>query len=344
MMQTRIQLSLLLLLPCLKLTGNWNTESILLHQRSNGGWPKNFDREKSLTDKQKKQLIADKAKTDTGFDNGATHSEVRHLAKLYLKNPNIVYQSACLRGINFMLSAQYPNGGWPQFYPLGRGYSRHITFNDGAMIGVMRALKDITSNTKDYPFVDEMVREQCRQALARGLQCILDSQIIVNGRKTAWCAQHDEKTLAPRKARSYELASLSGGESVGIVQYLMSIDDPSPAVIESIQSAVAWFESAKLEGIRQVRKAAKDTPKGFDKIIIQDPTAPPIWARFYSIANNQPIFCSRDGKPKKKLSEISYERRNGYSWLGYYATDLLSKSYPEWQTRWALDKNILIPE
>ena len=62
---------------------------------------------------------------------------------------------------------------------------------------------------------------------------------------------------------------------------------------ESIQSAVAWFESAKLEGIRQVRKAAIGTPKGFDKIIIQDPTAPPIWARFYSIANNQPIFCSR---------------------------------------------------
>ena len=78
-----------------------------------------------------------------------------------------------------MLSAQYPNGGWPQFYPLGRGYSRHITFNDGAMIGVMRTLKDVASNPKDYPFVDEKVREQCRQALARGLQCILDSQIIV---------------------------------------------------------------------------------------------------------------------------------------------------------------------
>ena len=183
-----------------------------------------------------------------------------------------------------------------------------------------------------------------QKGIGKGATVYSDSQIIVNGRKTAWCAQHDEKTLAPRKARSYELASLSGGESVGIVQYLMSIDDPSPAVIESIQSAVVWFESAKLEGIRQVRKTAKGTPKGFDKIIIRDPTAPPIWARFYSIANNQPIFCSRDGKPKKKLSEISYERRNGYSWLGYYATDLLSKSYPEWQTRWALDKNILIPE
>lgn len=334
----------LLLLPCLPVSGGWNTETILLHQRANGGWPKNYDREQPLTDAQRKQLLADKSKTDTGFDNGATHTEVRHIAKLYLQNPAQAYRLACLRGIDFMLRAQYPNGGWPQFHPNAHGYARHITFNDGAMIGVMRTLEDIANTPLDYPFVDEKIRKQCRQAVTRGIQCILECQISVDGRKTAWCAQHDEKTLHPRKARSYELASLSGGESVGVVQFLMSIENPSPELIEAIQGAVAWFDRAKLTGIRQVRKEASGTPRGYDKIILHDPDAPPIWARFYEIDTNQPIFCSRDGIPRRKLSEISYERRNGYSWLGDYATDLLAKSYPTWQARWAPRHNVLKPQ
>jgi len=40
---------------------------------------------------------------------------------------------------------------------------------------------------------------------------------------TGWCAQHDEKTLAPASARVYEKAALSGNEAVGIVRFLMSL-------------------------------------------------------------------------------------------------------------------------
>ena len=333
----------LLLIPGLPAAGGWNTETLLLHQRANGGWPKNYDRERQPSAAERKKLLADKAKTDTGFDNGATHTEVRHIANLYRQDPDNTYRLACLRGIDFMLRAQYPNGGWPQYHPDARGYSRHITFNDGAMIGVMRTLRDIADKPRDYPFVDEKIRLRCREAVARGIQCILDSQIIVDGRKTAWCAQHDEKTLAPRKARSYELASLSGGESVGVVQFLMSLENPSAEVVESIQSAVAWFDRAKLTGIRQVRKTAKGTPRGYDKVVIEDPNAPPLWARFYEIGTNRPIFCSRDGIPRRNLADISYERRNGYSWLGHYASDLLGKQYHQWQSRWAPRHDVLKP-
>jgi PelA/Pel-15E family pectate lyase len=76
-------------------------------------------------------------------------------------------------------------------------------------------------------------------------------------------------------------------------------------------------------------------------VIVEDASAPPIWARFYDIETNKPIFCSRDGIPKATLAEISHERRNGYSWLGYYATDLLAIDYPAWQKKWAPAKNVL---
>ena len=295
----------------------------------------------SLTDADKAQLLAQKRRDDTTFDNGATHSEVRYLAKIYTRTGDRRYQAAALKGIGFMLQAQYANGGWPQFYPKAKGYSRHITFNDNAMIGVMSALRDIARPTPEFIFVDEGLRARAAAAVEKGIPCILKCQIVVAGEKTAWCAQHDATTLAPAKARSYELASLSGAESVGIVRFLMGIDRPSPEVVDAIQAAVAWFDKAKLEGIREVRKEAPTLPKGWDKVIVQDASAEPMWARFYEIGTNKPIFCSRDGIPRATLAEISYERRNGYSWLGHYATALLARDYPAWQKKWAPRRNVL---
>jgi PelA/Pel-15E family pectate lyase len=178
-------------------------------------------------------------------------------------------------------------------------------------------------------------------AVQKGIDCILKCQIVAAGRKTAWCAQHDEKTFVLSKARSYELPSISGSESVGIVRFLMSVEKPSPQIVEAVQCAVAWFAEARLKGIRQVRREDKSKPGGWDIVIVKDASAPAMWARFYDIGTNTPIFCSRDGIPKATLAEISHERRTGYSWLGYYATDLLAEDYPAWQKKWAPDKNVL---
>jgi len=262
---------------------------------------------------------------------------VRYLAKVYNATGDDRYRQAFLRGVVFILKAQYGNGGWPQSYPNAGGYSRHITFNDGAMTGVMTALRDIAQDEASYPFVNTKARAHCAEAVAKGIRCILQCQIEVDGRKAAWCAQHDERTLAPRKARSYELASISGAESVGVVRFLMEIEDPSDEVIAAIEGAAAWFERSKLKGIKLVRVEDASKPEGFDQVVVEDPKAPPMWARFYDIRTNQPIFCSRDGVPRQTLAEISYERRNGYSWLGHYAQDLLRRDLPAWRRRLGRD-------
>ena len=316
-------------------------DTVLLHQRENGGWPKNYDRARKLSNADKKKLLGKKKQDDTTIDNGSTHSELRYLARVYNTSKDERYRSAFLNGVEFILSAQYENGGWPQFYPNARGYARYITFNDDAMIGVMTALKDIAEDKSSYPFVDAKLRARCAEAVARGIRCILKCQIEVDGRKTAWCAQHDEKSLIPRKARSYELASISGNESVGIVRFLMEIEKPTPEIVEAIQGAITWFDKAKLIGIREVKRADKSSPKGWDKVVVKDAAAPPMWARFYEIGSNKPIFCSRDGAPREALADISYERRNGYSWLGYYAASLLEKDYPVWQKKWISGEKVL---
>ena len=316
-------------------------ETVLLCQRDNGGWPKNYDRVRNLSPHDIEELLDKKKQIDTTIDNGSTHAEVRYLAKVYNASKDERYKQAFLNGVAFVLDAQYENGGWPQFYPHARGFAKHITFNDGAMVGVMTALRDIANNDSSYPFVDAKLRTRCAEAVAKGIKCILACQIEVGGRKTAWCAQHDEVSLVPREARSYELASISGAESVGIVKFLMEIEKPTPEVIAAVQCAVEWFDRAKLVGIRQIQKEDRSMPKGWDNVVVKDPSAPPIWARFYMIGTNKPIFCSRDGIPKDTLAEISDERRTGYSWLGYYATDLLAKDYPSWQKKWTPGKNPL---
>ena len=310
-------------------------EVFLLHQRDNGGWPKNYDETTNLSKKDRQAILSQKDQDDTTFDNGATYSEMKHLAKVYAATGDARYQRAFIKGLDFTLAAQYENGGWPQFYPKTSGYHGHITFNDNAMIGVMQLLKAIASGDEAYGFVDQGRRKRCGMAVAQGVQCILKCQIELNGKKTAWCAQHDAKSFAPQKARSYELRSISGSESVGVVRYLMGIDAPSREVVDAIQSAVAWFDAAKLTGIKVERKEDKSAPKGYDKLVVKDPSAAPLWARFYAIGSNKPIFCSRDGVPRERLAEISHERRNGYSWYSNRAARLLSKDYPAWQRKWA---------
>jgi PelA/Pel-15E family pectate lyase len=306
-------------------------ENILLYQRDSGGWPKNYERQQVLTETQRRGILNDKSKCDAMIDNGATHTEIRQLAAAFEQTRDARFQQAVLRGIRYLIDGQYANGGWPQKFPGATGYERQITFNDDAMTGVMSLLKDIADGKAPFALVPGDLRRQCDQAVQRGVQCILNCQVVSDGKPTVWCAQHDCKTLKPCKARSYELASLSGGESVGIVRFLMQLEHPDANVIRAIDGAVDWFERSKLTGIRVDRVPDATKPNGFDRVVVKDPKAPPLWARFYDLKTNEPIFCSRDGVPKRTLAEISHERRTGYSWLGPYAQGLLAEDLPRWR-------------
>ncbi len=313
-------------------------DNLIVYQHNNGGWEKNIDMATPLSVKARTAVEKQKSEAHTTIDNEATHTQMQFLARVYSATKQEKYRTSLEKGLGYLLEAQYPNGGWPQFYPLRIGYWDHITYNDDAMVGVLQTLQMIANKAPGYEFLDDATRARARSAMERGIECILKTQVTMNGKLTVWCAQHDEKTLAPAKARAYELPSLSGSESVGIVKFLMSIDRPSPQIVRAVESAVAWFKESKITGIRLERKPAPGTPKGSDQVVVPDASAPPLWARFYELNTNRPMFCGRDGVVKYSVAEIEYERRNGYRWYVDRPAKLLSEDYPRWAAKWTPGK------
>jgi PelA/Pel-15E family pectate lyase len=308
-------------------------DSVLLYQTESGGWPKNHD----MTMPPDAAFLAE-TKFDhraPTIDNNATHTQLRFLARVLTATGNPRYRAAVEHGLEYLLAAQYPNGGWPQYYPLIEGYYTHITFNDDAMVGVLEVLRDVGEAREPFAWVDAARRARAAEAVRRGLDCILRCQIVVNGEKTVWCAQHDEVTLAPAPARKYELVSLSGYESVGVVRFLMGVENPSPEIVDAVQAAVKWFGKSKLTGIRIDQPGAPDLPHGHDRVVVADPKAPPLWARFYEIGSNRPFFSGRDSVIRYSLAEIEAERRAGYRWYVNEPEKLLERDFPAWRTRLA---------
>jgi PelA/Pel-15E family pectate lyase len=301
--------------------------NVLSNQSPLGGFPKNIDT-------GAEPFSGDPAQIHPTFDNSATTDELRYLARMYDVTKDSKYSAAVVKGIDYILKAQYPNGGWPQCVPPKPAYASHITFNDGAMARVMFYLKEVATDSQ-YDFVDADRRKACAVAWDKGVGCILKCQIKVDGKLTAWCQQHDEKTLAPAWARAFEPPSLTACETVGIVHVLMSIKNPSPEVIASVDAAVAWLDAVKIPGIRVEDRPQKDAPHGIERFVIEDASAEPMWSRYYEIGTNKPIFCGRDSVIKYKLSDIEIERRTGYQWLKYWPQDLLAKDYPRWKAKLA---------
>lgn len=306
-------------------------ENVLLYQRDSGGWPKNTPFHKPLSDVEKAKIGDDKGLNDAILDNDATTTEMRFMARMYNKTESEKYKISFVNGLNFIFEAQYDNGGWPMFWPLHKGYFTHITFNDNCIVNILELLKDIFNKKPLYGFVasDDVIRK-AKESFNNGVDCILKTQIIVKGKSTVWCAQHDEVTFLPAKARSYELPSFSGAESVGIIKLLMEIPDPSPAIIKSVQGAVEWLDLHRIKNTRWESFINKDGLK--DRRIVSDPKAGDMWARFYDLDSELPFVCDRDGIKKKRLEEIGYERRNGYNWYTDAPQEVFML-YPAWKTK-----------
>jgi PelA/Pel-15E family pectate lyase len=309
-------------------------DNVLLYQRDTGGWPKNIDMAVVLSEQAKAEIAKQKGADDSLIDNGATYTQMDYLVRVFNATKQPRFKESFIKGLDYLLKAQYENGGWPQYYPRLKGYYKHITYNDDAMVGVMELLRKIARKDAAYTFVDEARRARAEIAVAKGTEIILKTQIVVNGKRTVWCAQHDEVTLAPAPARSYEHVSLSGLESVGVVRFLMGVDHPDERIVEAIESAVAWFKESKLSGIKLIEKPDSSFPNGFDRVIVEAANAGPLWARFYEINTGRPFFSGRDGVVKYSLAEIEQERRTGYNWYTKAPEELLEKDYPAWQAKW----------
>ncbi|MGG9964639.1 pectate lyase [Ferruginibacter sp. SUN106] len=319
-------------------------DKMLIYQRKNGGWPKHFqgnrnvDYKRVLNDVELKELRSGYDEgIDATIDNEATTKEIKYLVKAYKAYKNEAYLKAAEQGIDYLLKAQYANGGWPQYYPDFSSYRSQVTYNDNAMINVLNVLQNVVLGKNDFDVIDKTYIEKCNAAIKKGIDCIIKTQIKQKGKLTAWCAQYNAKTLVPETARKFELASLSGSESVGIVRFLMQQPDPSKEIITAVNAAVEWFEKVKIVGYNFVEVKAPNEASGKDKVLVKDDNAV-IWARFYNLEINEPFFTGRDSQPKKTIAEVENERRIGYAWYGVWPENLIHTEYPKWVEKWKVKK------
>jgi PelA/Pel-15E family pectate lyase len=263
------------------------------------------------------------------FDNDATITELRYLAKVIAavgQGPGTPYRKAFARGMDYIFAAQFPVGGWPQVWPLEGGYHDAITYNDDAMLNVIEFLHDVADGAHEFAFVSRGLRSRADASVQRGIQCILASQISVNGRRTVWCQQHDPLTFQPSSARNYEMPSQSGGESARILMYLMGLPNPGRETVSAIHSAAAWFAKTP------IRDMVFKTVGNDGRELVPTPGAPPLWARYYEIGTDRPIFGDRDKSIHDNVLEISRERRNGYSWFSERPGRALEE-YARWNVK-----------
>ncbi|HEX3729869.1 MAG TPA: pectate lyase [Opitutaceae bacterium] len=346
-----------------------SADAIVSYQLPNGGWGKNLAMhghlrkpgESFIANNLSRYLAPDDYDTPRDrywnyfgtLDNDATTTQLRFLAHVVTAvgpQRGAAYRAAFVRGIEYLLDAQYPNGGWPQVWPLEGGYHDAITFNDNAVNQAVEVLQGVAEARPPYAFAPAELRSPAAAAAAHGIACILDCQIRVHGQLTVWCQQHDPLTLQPTSARNFEPPALCSEESAHVVEFLLSVPDPGSAVVASVHAAAAWFKQTAIRDVVWQRSrggrpragGAPAAPAGpppanpapaFVSRLVPTPGAGPIWARYYDPATGRPVFGDRDKSVHDQVTDLSAERQRGYQWYGNEPKAML-EAYAAWSAKY----------
>ncbi|NQV28336.1 MAG: polysaccharide lyase [Rhodopirellula sp.] len=264
-------------------SGGWDYR-IEFDSKKRSGWAYRVDQDAaSQTLNLSKASVSRKFKNVTTLDDDTTQSVLRFLMKL-----DIVLQrkdKQVHRAVEYTLAAlqkaQYPNGAWPQRYsefpssedfPVKRAsypeswpreypkadYRSYYTFND-----------DTLADLIDTMFLAEQLYDDALYgAVARKAgDFILLAQMPEP--QPAWAQQYNV-AMQPVWARRFEPASVTGGESQGVIRILLTLhrhthDDKYLAPIEK---ALDYLERSLL-------------PNGQ-------------LARFYELKTNRPLYFTKD--------------------------------------------------
>ncbi len=300
-------------------------DAIASFQTPAGGWSKNQDRtiarlpgQRFSNDAETMEqnpanfdAPADRFWTFVGtLDNEATWTEMRFLAKVAAHAPGAqgdAWRASIERGVRYLLNAQYPNGGWPQIWPLEGGFHDSITFNDNAVANAAMLLRDVSQGREGFDFVSNDLKSRAGEATHKAVEVILAAQVRQGDRLLGWPQQVEPMRLVPTSARNYEPRSIASGETTDILIFLMREPNPSAEVKAAVRGAAAW-----LEAVRVYNKSFEMTDQG--RKLIEKPGAGPIWSRNYDLVTGRPIFGDKDQTIHDDVNEISIGRRNGYSW------------------------------
>lgn len=288
-------------------------DHLITWQTPAGGWAKGGDYTRTCRPDDNRH----DAFSGGTYDNDSTITELRFLVRVNRAaagSPAAVpaqaaWQASFLRGLAYIFDSQYPNGGFPQIYPLAGSYHDAITFNDDAVVHIFTLLREVGARPPELAFVPVETAALARERFAAGVRNLLACQLRDDaGRPTIWGQQHDALTLRPCAARNFEPAAECSRESAMLVRFLMTLPQPDADVAAAVHGAMAWFDRHVLRGVAWNQRG----PVGIGLTAKAD--APPLWARFYEFGTGKPIFGERDRTIHYDVAELSLERRNGYGW------------------------------
>lgn len=176
------------------------------------------------------------------YDDEVTQGATQYLMRLYATTLEPAYLEPLRKALEFMLISQYPNGGWPQRYPLRYefahdgfpDYTSYYTLNDGAMNDIIDVLIEA------YELLGD---ERYLEAAKRGC----DFFIIAQGPEghAGWTDQFD-MNLQPTRGRSHEPASYQVRYTVSTIRQLEKIFlfTGDRRYLRPIPMALDWMESS----------------------------------------------------------------------------------------------------
>jgi len=220
-------------------------------------------------------------------------------------------------GLEKLMAAQRPNGGWPQRwvgvpvsaaeYPVQRArlpksypreypkenYMGYYTLNDNTHRDCVMTLLEAAKT---------LGKPEYRAAALRGGDFLVLAQLPEP--QAAWAQQYNPQ-LEPAWARAFEPPCVCSNESGGAMRLLVDLylETGDEKYLEPLPRAIAWFKRSEL--------------------------SPGVWARMYELETNRPIYGDRDGKIKYRVEDLSPERQTGYSWKGAYGVTVAIAYYDE---------------
>ncbi len=221
------------------------------------------------------------------FDDNTSQAPIRLLMAVdeALEGTDVEVHEAAMAGLDWVLEAQYDHGGFPQRYPLSDyGYGNCSTFNDGNIYHIMYLLMAAWEQYED---------ERYQDALLKLGDFLVNSQLPEP--QPIWAQQYDSE-MRPAWARRFEPASVTGGESNGVMRALteMAVFTGDTKFLEPLPAALAWYQRSQLENGK--------------------------WARFYELKTNRPLYFTSDGRTTYRVTYDDSDNPDHYSFN--------SSSYP----------------
>ncbi|MEM7599942.1 MAG: pectate lyase [Verrucomicrobiota bacterium] len=284
-------------------------------QLSSGGWEADYDFDPEFVAKRHWRVNLEDGDTDPGerktvstLDDHKTTSALQFLLEFVhaagIDPPEEVARSLEF-GMDGLLAAQFPNGGWPQRFtgpadssqPAFKArvpddwprewpredYGSFATLNDGNLNHVMSFLLRAQELTGETRFRDAAIRLGDFFLLAQ-----------LPEPQSAWAQQYDEQ-MHPVWARKFEPPAVSSVESYSAAETLLQIWQAT---------GDEKYRGAALAGLEWIRKS--QLPGGQ-------------WARFYELETNRPLYCEAD------TYTLSYEDDNLPTHYGFKVDEGLGR-------------------